>query len=951
MKSNAISVSLMVLLVLALGCGGGGDTGKVTDTSVEAGPEDLVEADVVVPPYTFMPPALKLQTFTVLVETDSTLLKTGAAVALAARMGRGEADGELSYVWDVDGGDVVQQDGAAMEVSFSTAGRYLVQVTATDEAGETASAGVLLSVVEGVSFLVGDVDGDGEVAPADLEAAEAQVGGDALLTEDEFDRADVDLDGRLDQADLDLIQNAIDDGQGAPAALWPAAGSLGTRLRLIHPLLLNLEDRVQVQFEGSDPMTPMRGKPGYAAFVVPPDQDAAKDIELRLLVNGEEAAAFAFQVLPLPAASAEPGAKVVEAFEELETLLQYMPGLIHAYADAMQLTEDEQATLRGMLEVSLNSYTAHQAKFIAAFGMMGPDGRAAFEQVALGNGLDDVLADIQDMRTYLESIEEEYGLLNDQISIGAANTLIGVLCAAQQIADISSKVAEINEIASGYLDWFDWWPLNKAPIVGQVITFLSGLSTAIGAITDIIGVVAEYLPEFGDLEAEAKPGVLDIGVSTNITVTIEIVISTKLCGKAAGAGIDSLMGTLNDALSKRLGGMIPLASSAFKKAKWDRDNMGTILGLVYDAVSAISGAILDALGIQGVLENLADKICALLENPTLPVDPDKIDATCGAVGAGIWTCTVNCIGSVGFTATKTLCGEKKTGGASVGCNGCTPENCGGCCSGDALCVEFPQQTDLKCGAGGTPCKPCPEHHECTAGSCVCTSDCPTAGEKKCLNNAVYACVVLVDAPPCLRWTLEKACENGATCVDGKCEGGCNAENCTGCCQADGTCITETSTDNCGINGSTCGYCAGSCEECINGVCTCVPQCEGKECGSDCCGGSCGECPGNYNCVDGNCICQPNCGGKECGDDGCGGSCGSCPDGQNCSGGQCVEGPKMCKCGDPGVTLDPGSCPWGDAAECSAWHSVADANGENSEDEFPDGTEFSAYGCTIKIVCP
>ncbi len=30
------------------------------------------------------------------------------------------------------------------------------------------------------------------------------------------------------------------------------------------------------------------------------------------------------------------------------------------------------------------------------------------------------------------------------------------------------------------------------------------------------------------------------------------------------------------------------------------------------------------------------------------------------------------------------------------------------------------------------------------------------------------------------------------------------------------------------------------------------------------------------------ICIPNCGGKECGDDGCGGSCGSCQDGKICS---------------------------------------------------------------------
>ena len=34
-------------------------------------------------------------------------------------------------------------------------------------------------------------------------------------------------------------------------------------------------------------------------------------------------------------------------------------------------------------------------------------------------------------------------------------------------------------------------------------------------------------------------------------------------------------------------------------------------------------------------------------------------------------------------------------------------------------------------------------------------------------------------------------------------------------------------------------------------------------------------------------CTPNCDGKQCGDDGCGGSCGNCPDGQTCENGICI----------------------------------------------------------------
>jgi hypothetical protein len=58
---------------------------------------------------------------------------------------------------------------------------------------------------------------------------------------------------------------------------------------------------------------------------------------------------------------------------------------------------------------------------------------------------------------------------------------------------------------------------------------------------------------------------------------------------------------------------------------------------------------------------------------------------------------------------------------------------------------------------------------------------------------------------------------------------------------------------------------------------CAPQCEGKQCGPDGCGGACGWCPGTQSCHDGKCIdvqgCYPQCTAKMVGeDDGCGGVC-------------------------------------------------------------------------------
>jgi uncharacterized protein (TIGR03382 family) len=73
--------------------------------------------------------------------------------------------------------------------------------------------------------------------------------------------------------------------------------------------------------------------------------------------------------------------------------------------------------------------------------------------------------------------------------------------------------------------------------------------------------------------------------------------------------------------------------------------------------------------------------------------------------------------------------------------------------------------------------------------------------------------------------------------------------------------------------------------------TCTPNCTGRACGSDGCGGLCGECPSGKTCdAAGQCTagtCVPECGAKQCGEDGCGGSCGQCPDGFACDVGICA----------------------------------------------------------------
>ena len=138
----------------------------------------------------------------------------------------------------------------------------------------------------------------------------------------------------------------------------------------------------------------------------------------------------------------------------------------------------------------------------------------------------------------------------------------------------------------------------------------------------------------------------------------------------------------------------------------------------------------------------------------------------------------------------------------------------------------------------------------------------------------------------------------------------------------GACTPQCFGKACGDDG--CGGTCGSCLEgyhCTNsGLCIsddCEPKCAGKICGDDECGGTCGDCGPGMTCTAGgfctNEPCQGDCIGKECGDDGCGQSCGACGPGATCSGsGMCI--PENCKadcfgkqCGDDGCGGQCGKC--------------------------------------------
>lgn len=179
-----------------------------------------------------------------------------------------------------------------------------------------------------------------------------------------------------------------------------------------------------------------------------------------------------------------------------------------------------------------------------------------------------------------------------------------------------------------------------------------------------------------------------------------------------------------------------------------------------------------------------------------------------------------------------------------------------------------------------------------------------------LAEAADGCVATPEVPGCNGCACEACvCEADAWCCENEWDGLCVSE-CVEDCAGD-FCLANCGNGTCDDDGiETCDTCPADCGCPVGQICEwgecCQPDCTGKQCGYDGCGGSCGECPEGSLCtLENQCeVCTPDCVDMQCGGDGCGGSCGECAEGLFCADGKCVAG-GTCEglCGE-GI---PGDC--------------------------------------------
>lgn len=317
-------------------------------------------------------------------------------------------------------------------------------------------------------------------------------------------------------------------------------------------------------------------------------------------------------------------------------------------------------------------------------------------------------------------------------------------------------------------------------------------------------------------------------------------------------------------------------------------------------------------------------ICAS-DGQSWNLQPCSLGTTCsGAAGKATcapWQCTPNATECAGDTALACAADGLKSSVADdcakPDSNG-QPRQCVGgqclaasCQAGKGQCAGKATVAVCKADGTGWTALPCPSGKACEFGSCAAVICMP--GMAGCSGTSLAAC-----SPAGTAWLPTQACPPNLYCTGAPGKQICDIFKCP---QDEAKCTDDGSLWQCEAAGNTWVKSpCGPASMCVADACKPKPAAQtnpidvpdGPPCPAKCsdppacspddgCGAPCPAClPGPYwasVCANGTCAaCAPNCSGKLCGPDGCGGWCGTCPAPWVCSGASCVSACAGCPVG-------------------------------------------------------
>lgn len=255
----------------------------------------------------------------------------------------------------------------------------------------------------------------------------------------------------------------------------------------------------------------------------------------------------------------------------------------------------------------------------------------------------------------------------------------------------------------------------------------------------------------------------------------------------------------------------------------------------------------------------------------------------------MWGCATDSAGSGSDDSANPDNSDHPDNPDNPGNPGTPGEDCSGCVA-KGRCE--PGGSPTACGQGGGVCATCKAGEICSDGACRPTPSCRAENCKGCCT-ADGRCDEGTAGTTCGKAGAAcVACGTGAVCLEGTCQEKCGKGNCLGCCSfassTVGTCVIDDDQSE-----QACGYGGAECTKCSAGdVCSTIllsdPGGTSSTRAGECTPASCSSCT-NGCCaiaVGGGVSCDPGDGTSSLALCGKGGTCSICDSGSTCKNQRC-----------------------------------------------------------------
>jgi hypothetical protein len=488
--------------------------------------------------------------------------------------------------WTVDEGEVVEE-GTEIELSFDEPGEYSIAVTVEEESGSIVTTGTIVRVF------------DPEETPPQI-----------------------------------------------VSSISPAAGIPGTLVRIEAPALTDPEAVVRVSVGDGEPFEPHRPQLGAANFVIALDAAAgltqSTDVAVLLFVNGAVTDAFEFLLEPPPTLTGEPGVL-------LRAWLSKGPDLADAAERELiaavlgldpDATNEELALLQALLRFVAGRLVQIDAALSPVLDRLDDAKLAALDQALLANG------------ATAELLGRVSGSVKRPRAVGNGNDeLIANLCRFHDINRALIAVARAGQSAATLLQVLSLQSILSAIAAAEPIAVQLGLDAFglagnlvdFGVIADVLTQLDALVPDVRDeLEVTATPSVLRTE-SERATVRVRAFLDdpTQICTRST----DELLRDLSQRAAERVLRLAASGAQAWSlvaRSLFGGPSSGAaspqalaqFQNFLADVIDAITSTVVSAAGLDALLAEIRERLCAQSSGAGLLLRPDPERFSIQPPGAG-----------------------------------------------------------------------------------------------------------------------------------------------------------------------------------------------------------------------------------------------------------------------------------------------------------------------------